>query len=371
MEYESVISQLKMEIKQYKENQVTRTVFVAKLQEKIQEMQSKNALEIENWELKKVIAGKISELSQLDFNNQILGSGCDGIVFLCSVEGIGDVALKMVFNIYDVESKNIPEYYGNEFNLLKSLPIHKNIIPILCEFTDRPSDRFFEHVPPDIQEYTLHLNGQRRKTQCILMPSLTCFASHMKHHFHSTSIGQKLEFIANIVDGLLFLFENDVVHLDIKLNNLLINSFGRVIICDFGHAKKLNPQKQAYLLSLSSLGGNPQHLAPEIKLVDNRVAQWVDFSKQPSFELGMLAHEIIFGETPERLFGEEMDDSYFRSICPDDSHNNGKLFGWVKGLLMKDKGTRAELRESAKMFEVIIGDQRLKDFIAEFQTEII
>ena len=81
----------------------------------------------------------------------------------------------------------------------------------------------------------------------------------------------------------------------------------------------------------------------------------------------MLAHEIIFGKTPEyTLFGEEMDDSYFRSICPDDSHNNGKLFGWVQGLLMKDKRTRVELRERAKMFEEIVEEQRRKDFIAEY-----
>ena len=171
----------------------------------------------------------------------------------------------------------------NEFDVLKSLSYHKNIIPILCEFTDRTSDTVVNELPGDLGELVERPNGTRRMTQCFLMPSFICFADYSMQHFRSTSIGQKLEFIADIVDGLLFLFENDVVHLDMKLNNLLLNSTGRVIICDFGCAKKLNPQKQAFLRERGCLGGNALHLAPEIRSVDNRVAQWVDYSKQPSF----------------------------------------------------------------------------------------
>ena len=183
------------------------------------------------------------------------------------------------------------------------------------------------------------------------------------------SFGQKLEFISDVLEGLFFLFENNVVHLDMKLNNLLLNSNGRVIICDFGYAKALNPQKQAYLLppKLASLGGNLEHLAPEIKSVNNTVAQWVDYSKQPSFELGMIAHEILFGRTPENVFGEEMDSQYFLSLSQNlPFHNNERLFDWLKGLLMKDKRKRSDLLGGRIVFQELIEEQRNKDFMEEF-----
>ena len=337
--------------------------FISKGQQKLKEKEKQEAVEVENWNLKKLIARRITSLQDVQINKK-LGSGCDGTVFLCSVEGIGDVALKLIANM-GVSTKKVTEYFNNEYNVLKSIPTHKNIIPILCEFEDRPTDPFYNGLTSDLQALAVHPNGTRRMTKFFLMPSFLCFEKFFIQEYRSLSIGQKVEFISDICEGLFFLFENDVAHLDMKLNNLLINSSGRVIICDFGHSKKLNKQKQAYLSPFGSLGGNLEHLAPECKL-DNSEGKWVDYSKQPSFELGMIAHEIIFGQSPENKFGEQMDEQYFCSLCPDASHHNGKLFGWMKGLLMREKEKRTQLEASRMQFAEIIEEQRNKDFVEEF-----
>ena len=350
--------------REWEKFKLNKREFIAKWQQKSKEREIQEALELENWSLKRLIAGRISSLQGVEVREK-LGSGCDGTVFLCSVKGIGDVALKLIVNM-GVSTYKVLEYYGNEFDVLKMLPTHKNIIPILCEFQDRPSDPFFNELTPALQALAVHPNRTRRMTQFFLMPSFESFESFFVQHFSSFSLTRKLEFISDICEGLFFLASNDVVHLDMKLNNLLINSCGRVIICDFGHSKKLNQHKQAFLPQFGSLGGNLEHLAPEIKLVDNTVAQMVDYSKQASFELGMLAHEIIFGQSPEGKFGEEMDDKYFLDLCPDHSPTDGKLFRWVKGLLMKQKEQRAELGASHLTFEGLFEEYRTKNFIGDF-----
>lgn len=52
-------------------------------------------------------------------------------------------------------------------------------------------------------------------------------------------------------------------------------------------------------------------LALEIRRVNTSIVQsavCVDYSKQPSFELGMLAFEILFGDIPDSgVYGEHMD----------------------------------------------------------------
>ena len=236
IEHESIIAQLRQELEQakkegekvkqemeqakqegekWKEKQrewdifkSKKNHFVSKWQQKSKEKEKQEVLEVEVWNLKKSLASAISTLPQLQIKEK-LGHGCDGIVFLCSAKGIGDVALKLIFNM-GIETNQVLEHiFNNEFELLKSIPFHKNIIPFLCEFKDRPSDLFFNYFPPDMKKIVSHLDGTRRMTQCILMPSLICFENYLTQHFRSTSIGQKLEFIADIVDGLLFLFEND------------------------------------------------------------------------------------------------------------------------------------------------------------------
>ena len=325
---------------------------ISKWQQKLKEEKERQEVtETEIWKLKKIVVKRINKLQKLEVKKKLEEShNPNGILFLCSAKGIGNVALKMLFNT-DID----------ETSVLKSIPIHKNIIPIFGEFADRPSDAFFHHFTSDMQKLVSTMNDTRRMTHCILMPFLSCFK--MQQDF---SIGLKLEFVSDILEGLCFLFEHNIVHLDMKLNHLLVNATGRVVICDFGCAKALNAEKKAFISQGGLLGGNMEHLAPEIKIVNNRVPQWVDYSKQPSFELGMLAHEIIFGQTPRNTFGEEMSDQYFRSLCPNPAHNNGKLFEWLKALLTKNKANRLDLKESKQRFEEIIEEQRKKDLMAEY-----
>src|SRR3990167_633092 len=201
------------------------------------------------------------------------------------------------------------------------------------------------------------MRGWAPSTTCIVMPLLECFKVFFDREFKNIRVSEKLTFIGDVMSGLVFLFENHVVHRDMKLNNLLINSNGRIIISDFGCSTKLAPDKTIYIAPGCSIGGNPVRLAPEIRNINTGVSRnpvLVDYSKQASFELGMVAFEIFFGDIPDsHMFGEHMDDAYFNSLCVEDSHKIPETFEWLRGLLYSDPQRRTSLLTCAAGFHRI------------------
>jgi serine/threonine protein kinase len=80
------------------------------------------------------------------------------------------------------------------------------------------------------------------------------------------------------------------------------------VLVDFGLARRLAMEDMVAILppaawSSEQLWGNPAHAAPELQLELKRVGRVggparLDYSKQPVFELGVLAYELCAGEHP-------------------------------------------------------------------------
>src|SRR3990167_9979953 len=320
----------------------------AKIQQKKKRSQREERMQMQLWKFKQKQVGNIRNFQDLQLISKI-AHGCEAVVFNCSALhlGISSVALKILFNL-GIDTSKVPTSFANEFAILKELPFHPNIIPIWKEFLDRPTQPFIDLFPPDLKPYVVNgRTGTVRSTTCILMPLLECFKVFFDREFKNIGVSDKLTFIGDVLSGLVFLFENNVVHRDMKLNNLLINSNGRIIISDFGCSTKLAPDKTIYIAPGGSIGGKPVRLAPEIRNINTGVSRnpvLVDYSKQASFELGMVAFEIFFGDIPEsHMFGEHMDNSYFNNLCVDDSHKIPEMFEWLRDLLYSDPQRRTSL----------------------------
>lgn len=95
-------------------------------------------------------------------------------------------------------------------------------------------------------------------------------------------------FIAQVIIGLGKLHEKGIMHRDLKLENIMLDTNGYVKIIDFGMAKMLETPNQL----AHTVCGTPEYYAPELineEGYDKTVDWWA---------CGILIYEMLTGVTP-------------------------------------------------------------------------
>ncbi|CAF1118481.1 unnamed protein product [Adineta ricciae] len=144
---------------------------------------------------------------------------------------------------------------------------------------------------------------------------------------------KKAKFYASqIVLALEYLHLLGIVYRDLKPENLLIDRYGYVKMCDFGFAKKIDRGK-AYTLC-----GTPEFLAPEI-ILGRGYNMGVDY-----WALGVLIYEMNAGNSPfwdadQQKIYHKIINAKFRPR----SFFSDNLIDVIKGLLQKDLTKRLGL----------------------------
>lgn len=125
-------------------------------------------------------------------------------------------------------------------------------------------------------------------------------------------------YVAQTLQGLKALHENNLIHGDLKLNNLFVDDVGTVKLGDFGFMKQTflledpedSPESFQYLLS--PLLNSETNTPPEI-------FQWSEYTLDDSFDvwcLGLVIYEMLSGKSLFGIFQNHQD----------------KLFTYLKGL---------------------------------------
>jgi len=119
-------------------------------------------------------------------------------------------------------------------------------------------------------------------------------------HNQDNSTKTLLSICKGIGKGLIFLYNQKVVHRDLKLDNILMDENDNPIICDFGLAMDVDENGIA---EVNELGGNLFHLSPEVhnsfrEQKKIRGFKIINYSKQPPFEFGLLCYIILLGTYP-------------------------------------------------------------------------
>ena len=164
-------------------------------------------------------------------------------------------------------------------------------------------------------------------------------------------------FVANIVLSLRYLRLNNILHRDIKPDNLVFDKKGYLNLTDFGISKKVKNNK-----IIKDKSGTPGYLSPEVLTGKNQT-----FSSD-YFSLGIIIYELIFlerpfkGKTKQELAENILDNeiNLTKDQLPNNfinSPNADNLVDFFNKLLKRKK----EKRLGHKDINEIINHQWLKD----------
>ncbi|XP_047939014.1 serine/threonine-protein kinase GRIK1-like [Salvia hispanica] len=147
------------------------------------------------------------------------------------------------------------------------------------------------------------------------------------------------KYLRDVVSGLMYLHAHNIVHGDIKPDNLLITSFGTVKIGDFSVSQVVEDDND----ELRRSPGTPVFTAPECCLGVTYSGKLAD-----TWAVGVTLYCYIMGNYP--FLGETLQDTYDKIVnnpllFPDDL--NPLLRDLLEGLLCKDPKQRITLEAVA------------------------
>jgi len=155
-----------------------------------------------------------------------LGEGAYGKVYKCSVEGMEDFGLKSGTE-YAIKVLSCTQigFSPNEIDII-SQSKHPYILPMIAIISNNDNPEFFEQYGFKDE---LHQNG-------IIMPLAEM--SFMEYIASSKwNLEDVKKYFGQIASALQYLHYKNYVHLDIKLENVVINDNNDAMLIDFGQAQ--------------------------------------------------------------------------------------------------------------------------------------
>ena len=218
-----------------------------------------------------------------------IGKGAYGDVFMGINTKTKEIYAIKKITKKQLESETIYQYFNNEIFILKHLN-HPNIVKFKS-LTEYKSDYYLS---------TEYCNGGNLEHA-------------MKYHIdtYNRPITEEIAryFITNILIGITYLNKNNLIHRDIKSDNILLHyeneedlithNFlkAKIKIIDFGFARYLEQDELA-----GSLVGTPMYMEPSILKTfmtsKSRVVDGFYDKKVDVWSLGILTYELLIGIVP-------------------------------------------------------------------------
>jgi formylglycine-generating enzyme required for sulfatase activity len=238
---------------------------------------------------------------------EILGRGGMGIVYLAIQESLNRlVALKVTLPALAEQDQSFNERFVQEANITASLN-NSHIITIYDSGVfDQSSYMSMEYVS------TGNLDDVDRNTM---------------------NDKQICELFIDICRGLSAAHKADLVHRDIKPDNILINEDGKAIVTDFGIVKSLNLSSALTKTGLTI--GTPKYMSPEQIL-----AKPLD-GRSDLYSVGIMLYDFLEGRVPfDDLTPAAIHIQHLQSEPSNLSKTNLIFQPIINNLLMKEKEDR-------------------------------
>jgi serine/threonine-protein kinase len=202
----------------------------------------------------------------------LLGQGGFAAVFRVRDQSLNrDVAVK-VLDVELAPSPNVAERFLREAQTVARLE-HPHIVPIYK--VGRQEEIFYIVM------------------RCIDGPSLRVLLERHKR----LSVGDAARIARQAADALAYAHSRDIVHRDIKPDNILLDNSGHVLVTDFGIAKAAQVAQAAtpgtaQLTSEGMIIGTPQYMSPEQASGDR-----LD-GRSDIYSLGIVLYQMLAGSPP-------------------------------------------------------------------------
>lgn len=152
-------------------------------------------------------------------------------------------------------------------------------------------------------------------------------------------------FFAQLVAGVSYLHGQNIVHRDLKLENLLLDGQRNVIITDFGFANRSSNDPDSLLLTSC---GSPCYAAPELVISDGYVGEAADIWSCGVILYAMLCGYLPFDDDPNNPDGDNINLLYKYILeteleFPD--YVGEAARDLLKRMLVPDPRFRANMRE--------------------------
>ena len=236
-----------------------------------------------------------------------LGKGAFGEVYLTSKQGTNQKYATKKIDKKFTQNPRAKRYLDNEISILQEIE-HPNIIKLI-----------------EVHETSQYIYLVMEL--CNGGGLSDCLEDHMKKNKKPFSEEIVQYLMRQIVSGLNYLHKKNILHRDIKLDNILVNfdneedrknrnmMKAKVKIIDFGFARHLEPSKLAY-----STLGSPINMDPGILRKLNKMEHSKEYGydqKADIWSLGTICYEMLIGkntfnaETMRELISKVERGNYF------------------------------------------------------------
>ena len=151
--------------------------------------------------------------------------------------------------------------------------------------------------------------------------------------------------LQQIIDGLEYIHEHQILHRDIKLDNILLTQSGLVKICDFGISRKMN-RKDLIFEHI----GTPAYIAPEIIKEEGYSGFTADiWSLGVTIYMALTGNVPFKGSTIEQLHKSILEKEI---VFPERTKLSNEMKRAIRGMLIKDPAERISLKEVCKILDL-------------------
>ncbi len=251
------------------------------------------------------------DLPMYDFLS-VLGKGASGIVYEAVHLKLGrHVAIKILKNDY-FENNDLLGSFRKEAMILARIK-HENVASVY-----------------DFIEISGHYYLIMERVEGTSLSDL-CRKGPMEEK-------QVLSVMRGLLEGIRFTHNKNILHLDLKPSNVILNSFGEPVIIDFGVSRFKIPGSQD---GNTAAFGTPFYMSPEQYM---RTLDRIDF-RSDLYSLGIIFYQLLSGKLP--FTGDNFKDIKMNVVLQNPPRLSGKNSGIPRDLeatifklLDKDPGYR-------------------------------